>query len=257
VLAAAAHDLGVFSAQGLDHAAELDGYSWAARRWLRGWVGLMRRFGVGRAAEDRAYWTHPLMREVVPPSAMDHFAGLWDEAEGILEVVESLPTTVSHHDAQWSNLFGADHDGSSRRTVAIDWSFLGLAPVGQDLGHHVACNLYNQAIDAHQADRHDQASTSAYLSGLREAGWHGDVRDVMLARSAAAALQIGTFLVADLIDLCDGPGGETGPGEPAWPDMLAERHGVDVSEVMARWGRSLTYLLDLGQEARELAGRRH
>ena len=255
VLAAAAHDLGVFNGQGLEHAADLHRLSWAARRWLRGWVGLMDRWGVGRAAEDKDCWSHPLVRDVLPTSAMRRFSALWGESHGILAALESLPTTVSHHDAQWSNLFDTDRGASPRRTTAIDLSFLGLAPVGQDLGHHVACNLYNHAVDVDEAGRHDQASTVAYLSGLRETGWDGDESSVRFARAAAASLQIGTFLVADLVELSENVGADPDPGEQSWPERMAEREGLSVNDVMARWARCVDYLLCLGEEARDLGAR--
>jgi hypothetical protein len=248
--AAAAHDLGVFNGQGLEHADELDRHTWAARRWLRGWFESMQRWDVGRAVDEPACWNHPLVRDVVPATTPHRFAALWDEAPDILDTLEALPTTVTHHDAQWSNLFGTDDDTTAHRTTAIDWSFLGLAPVGQDLGHHVACNLYARSVDADQAEAHDQASTAAYLTGLREAGWDGDERAVRFARAAAACLQIGTILVADLVELHEVLEGSAAPDVQPWPESVAEREGLAVPDVMAWWVRCLDYLLDIGEEAR-------
>lgn len=154
---------------------------------------------------------------------------------------------MTHHDAQCSNLFGTDRDASPRRTTAIDRSFLGLAPVGQDLGHHLACNVYNDPVDVDEAWRHDLASTDAYLTGLRQGGWDGDVRPV---RSARGGLADGSVSRQRLVELIEIDEEDADPDEPCWPDRVAQRDGLTVPQVMARWARCLDFFLDLGEEAR-------
>ena len=67
-------------------------------------------------------------------------------------------------------------------------------------------------IDQRRAAEHDKASTAAYISGLRDYGWNGDVDSVKFARATAAALNAGTWLAMEVSWLC--------------PDM-AERFGSD------------------------------
>jgi hypothetical protein len=53
-------------------------------------------------------------------------------------------------------------------------------------------------VDQRRAAEHDQASTAAYLSGLKDYGWNGDVNSVKFARATAAALNAGTWLAMEL-----------------------------------------------------------
>jgi hypothetical protein len=255
VLARSARNLGVFSAQGVDHAAELDGYSWAARHWLRGWVSSARGWGADHAAGHAECWNHPLLAETLPAGTAQRFAALVNEAADILDVVESLPVTVAHHDAQWSNLFQTDGADPAGRTVAIDWSYLGLAPVGEDLGHHIGCNIANRAVDAHQIRQHHQSATKAYLQGLSDAGWRGDEQNVLLARSAGAALQIALLAGLEVISLCGHGTTEDADDseQQAWPYQLADRLNITVHDAVLGWVRGLSHLLDMGDEARRLA----
>lgn len=248
-LALAAHDVGAFSAQGTAMVNDLAGHPWVTRRWLRGWVRSIGGIGADHAAEHADCWRNPVITAVLPRAADRRFAALRADTERLLSLLESLPVTVAHHDAQWSNLFRAP---DSRRTVAIDWSFLGLAPVGQDLGHHIGCNIFNWAVDPRDAAQHDAASSRAYLHGLKEFGWQGDDRLVALAKSGAAALQIANLYAAQVSWLCTDLASDE-EDEPSWPEELATLHGLTVEEALTRWGSGFGYLLDMGDEARRLA----
>ena len=105
------------------------------------------------------------MRDRLPASVGESFVALMGAAEPLLDHLDRLPRTVAHLDAQASNLFP-----EGRRTVLIDWGFLGEAPIGEDLGHHIALNVYAGAVDPADAEEHEATATTAYLGGLREYG---------------------------------------------------------------------------------------
>jgi hypothetical protein len=153
---------------------------------------------------------------------------------------------------QASETFPCSPDGS-RVTVAIDWSFLGVAPVGQDLGHHLGCNIYNWAVDPRQAADHDATATRAYMRGLAELGWQGDPRPVLMARAAAAALQIGTFYAAHVAWLCPEMADPDAEAEVPWPDELARKHHMSLEAAISCWSAGFPYILDLGDEAHRRA----
>lgn len=250
-LAASAYDLGAFSAQGLERVEEIESYDWAARRWLRGWVSSSQGFGAGHAAEHDGCWQHPLLRDLLPPSTRDRYLALMSASARLINVIESFPRTVSHHDAQWSNLFRPDAGAARTGTIAIDWSFLGSAPVGQDLGNHLAGNISNRAIDPYESAAHDASASDAYLQGLRDFGWSGDDRQVLLTRAIVVALQMSTFFAAHLSWLCDDVADDDPEEEESmsWPEALAEREGVTVDEALGAWVAGFNYVLDLGDEA--------
>jgi thiamine kinase-like enzyme len=146
---------------------------------------------------------------------------LISDADDLLAGFESLPVTLAHHDAQWGNLFAAAPDESPARTIAIDWGFFGLAPIGSDLGLHIGQNIMSWGIDQRRAAEHDQASTVAYISGLEDYGWNGDVDSVKFARATAAALNAGTWLAMEVSWLCPDMAERFGSDAAAWPTRVA------------------------------------
>jgi thiamine kinase-like enzyme len=57
---------------------------------------------------------------------------VWDERETFLSWIERAPRTVCHLDLWPRNVF--DDDGA---TVLIDWAFVGIGAVGEDVGNLV------------------------------------------------------------------------------------------------------------------------
>jgi hypothetical protein len=176
------------------------------------------------------------------------------DARELLSVLAALPVSLAHHDAQWRNLFQlkeADSAGSVARTVAVDWAFLGLAPLGADLGHMIGCNIEHWAVD--DPRQHDRAATAAYLEGLRDSGWRGDERAIRFARATTAAVQMGAYFGAEVSWLHGEPRGTWVAPLREWPQELATKQKLPVEATMARWATQFTYLLDLADEARGLA----
>ncbi|MFC7597473.1 hypothetical protein ACFQU3_19300 [Terrabacter sp. GCM10028922] len=242
-LAVSAHDWGAFSAQGLAMVGDVESLPWAARRWLRGWVGTARVLGADHAVAHDGCWDHPLLRERLPASARASFAELMGVAEPLLDRLHALPRTVAHHDTQWHNVF-CETGPEGRRTVAIDWSFLGTAPVGEDLGHHIAVNLFLGAVQPSDAEEHDETAAEAYLAGLRAYGWRGDDKDVRLAAAATGALQMLSYAACFIARLCPDFGEVY-----RWPEEMAEKQSGDVDAVMDTWCETFRFLLTLGERA--------
>ena len=244
-LAAAAYDLGAFSAQGLRMVEEVQDLPWALHGLLRPWFATSLAIGCQHALSHEGCWTHPLVRDRIPVSAHASFAQLAAAAEPLLDRLGGLPRTVAHHDAWGDNLF--QEDGSQgRRTVAIDWDGFGTASIGEDLGHHIALNVFMGVISPDDAEEHERTATEAYLKGLRGFGWRGDdEEDVRFAAVTVGALQMLPFAVCHLAWLCP----EFDEVEH-WPQELAEKQSRDVDSVMDAWCRAFGYLLSLGERAR-------
>ena len=242
-LAASAYDWGAFSAQGVAMVREVEALPWAARRWLRGWVGTARARGCDHAIAHAGCWEHPLLRDRLPPSARASCAELMGAADVLLDRLEALPRTVAHQDTQWNNIFRESRP-EGRRTVAIDWSFFGTAAVGEDLGHHIAINLFHDAVRPGDAEEHEESATEAYLAGLRADGWRGEDTDVRFAATATGALQTVSFAACFIARLCP----EFGAVQQ-WPEELAEERSTDVDAAMDAWCETFRYLLTLGERA--------
>ena len=79
-------------------------------------------------------------------------------SEEMCSRLATLPTTLAHHDAKASNLF-RERTATGERTVVIDWGFFGLAPLGADIGHHVALDVCVDTVDPAEGLEHERAAT--------------------------------------------------------------------------------------------------
>ena len=251
-LASAAYDFGALAAQWRSKLPDVGQYPWLAQRWLRGWVALVRIYAVDHFLEHDGCGNGSAVEPFLDWSTRRRIAELISDADDLLTGFDSLPVTLAHHDPQWGNLFAAAPDESPARTVAIDWGFFGLAPIGSDLGLHIGQNIMSWGIDQRRAAEHDQASTVAYISGLEDYGWNGDVDSVKFARATAAALNAGTWLAMEVSWLCPDMAERFGSDAAAWPTRVAAKQGISTITVVERWASGFNYVLHLADEARQL-----
>jgi hypothetical protein len=251
-LASAAYDFGALAAQWQSKLPDVRQYPWLAQRWLRGWVALVRIFAVDHFLEHDGCGNGSAVESFLNGSTRHRIAELISDADDLLAGFDSLPVTLAHHDPQWGNLFAAAPEESPARTVAIDWGFFGLAPIGSDLGLHIGQNIMSWGIDQRRAAEHDQASTAAYISGLQDYGWNGDVDSVRFARATAAALNGGTWLAMEVSWLCPDIAERFGSDAAAWPTRVAAKQGISTTTVVERWASGFNYVLDLANEARQI-----
>ena len=103
------------------------------------------------------------------------FTALWEERNRILDVVENLPQVFCHQDAFKRNLFALQN-----KTIAIDWGYLGVAPVGAELVALVAGSIGLFEVPVDRVKEMDHICFEGYLQGLRDAGWNGDPKLVRM-----------------------------------------------------------------------------
>jgi hypothetical protein len=251
-LASAAYDFGALGAQWQSKLPDVVHYPWLVQRWLRAWVSLVRLYAVDHFLEHDGCGVGALVEPFLTKRTRRRIAGLISDADDLLSAFESLPCTLAHHDPQWSNLFAAAPEESPARTVAIDWGFIGIAPIGSDLGLHIGQNIMSWGIDQRRAAEHDQASTAAYVRGLRDFGWDGAADSIKFARATAAALNAGTWLAMEVSWLCPEMVERFEPNAAAWPIRVATEQGISTAALLERWTAGFNYVLDLADEARQL-----
>jgi hypothetical protein len=168
-----------------DHAAVAAGLGrWqAAGPLATSWTseGFLRAYGTSKVVpwqvlDDDAAWRHTLIRRTWPGGLRAGWARLIAHRERLLAVMEHLPRTRSHLDA-WVANQKRRPDGE---VVLLDWAFFGDGALGEDLGNHVPDAVFDLFWPAEGLAALDAACFEAYLSGLRESGWHGDERHVRL-----------------------------------------------------------------------------
>ena len=234
--AVAARDLGRFNGAYLAGRAKPDAPSLRSD-WLAGWLAMTGESGA-EALEDPGVTDHEFVRRAVPRADLDRVRALYGQRARLLAALERLPPTVSHLDAWRANLIARDTAGRTE-TVAIDWSLLGLAPVGQEIAVFVTGPRLWLSLKPADADAIGELSFASYLDGLRRAGWLGAEADVRFAYAASAALWAGIPAPLWLRWF-------TLPARREW---LERKFGMPLEDAAEPFGRFIGFALDLADEA--------
>lgn len=180
----------------------LPGYPWLASGWLRSWLALPASGMMARIEQSRA-WEHPAVRQAFPPSVAERVRRLWGGREALLAALDRLPQVLCHRDAFRPNLFIRSGRDGADGIVAIDWAFVGLGPVGEDIAPLITMQPAG-GQEGFTPWQLDEPVFEGYLQGLDEAGWRGDPLLVRFGYVASAALRYVLPTVTELIvDLCD------------------------------------------------------
>jgi hypothetical protein len=156
-------------------------YPWLSRRWLRGYAR-------SRPDPGRVDWDHPVIAAVWPAPLRAGVARLGRDVGRLLDVVETLPRTLTHLDVWPANLIA-----TPAVTVLLDWSFVGEGALGEDIGNLVVDAFADGLVPVTLLPETTAAVTGGYLDGLRAAGNTVDPATVVRAVHASAAAKYAWF----------------------------------------------------------------
>ena len=125
---------------------------------------------------DDDVWAHPVARDVFPEGLREGVLFVHANRERLYRISESLPRTLCHLDVWPKNLLRVE----GGRLVLIDWAFVGMGSVGEDVGNLIPDACFDHFIAATELPHLEEVVFSGYLQGLRLAGWHDDPRLVQL-----------------------------------------------------------------------------
>jgi hypothetical protein len=159
---------------------------WLSSGWLRGWTERAEPM----VALLPTVTDHPLIARMFPPRIIEDLLRLWRERDALYEALDALPQTLCHQDIFPRNVFVVTGQ-RGEHSVAIDWAYIGLGPVGQDLAALVGASLAFFEADQAAADELEAQCLRGYLRGLGASGWHDSVEDVEFGYLAAQVLRHG------------------------------------------------------------------
>jgi len=175
---------------------------------------------------------------------LERMQRLFPKVPSLIAFLDRLPICLCHHDAFQRNLLAHDLPDEDPKTFAVDWSMFGYGRVGQETGITTAVSLVWMEFDGSQAKELDQLIFESYINGLRDVGWHGDIRLARFGYTTTAALSIGlswlTFMGANGISSEEGERG------------IESDFGYPIDDILAQWASVLPFLLDFGDEALQL-----
>ena len=235
----AARHLGTFNGAYLA-GRTLPDQSFFTHTYLRSWTSWLPWIAAVRSASS---WSDPLVAHEFPEPPIARLERLHDAAPDLFDRLERLPQTLSHLDAWRANLIGSRLPDGRERTVAIDWSFMGTAPAGQELAITVSGSHVWLDADPEGLKMLSERAFSSYVAGMRDAGWRGDEHDVRFAYAASAALYAAPMIPLWLGRVAD-------PARRVWIERKCSR---PIEEVVRGWAMLLDHLLALADEALKLA----
>ena len=206
---------------------------------------------MNHTASDANFWTTQFSQLAFPRGTDARLRHLLQHADTLCDLLLRQTQTLSHQDSHRANLFATVDTLGQLQTTAIDWSFLGLAAFGEDLGTQIGGNLFKLYVDANKAKNYCAAATETYLDALRQTGWHGNADSIRFACAAAACLRYAPFGVMWLRGCLQA----NARGEISGLDNLAQVNKLSTVDALQRWGAAMNLLFDLGDEAMRLAGR--
>jgi len=165
--------------------AYLIGQAFPAEPWItRNWLRMYVEHAAAMIEFIRVNPKHPIVLHMFPGDSVAQLLAVWDERGSILDVLENLPQVFCHQDAFKRNLFAR-----GGRTIAIDWGYMGIAPVGAELVALVAASIGFFEIPADRVKEMDRICFEGYLQGLSEAGWNGNPKLVRTGYAVSLLLR--------------------------------------------------------------------
>lgn len=161
---------------------------------------------------------------------------LWAERGVFFTVMEHMPRSLCHGDFNYTNLFARGDD----ETAVVDWQYAGVRQIGGDIGGFIAdSSVIPVRRKAAEPEEFTELMLDGYLSGLREAGWKGDLRIPRFACVARLALPW-SFNLALSLD-----GG-------VLRHTLSGENRTRLEEKLDEYVRRQEFLFELAKEARAL-----
>lgn len=198
-----AHDDGLWTLERYARIAELLGqfggfflqqrklrdYEWWNGDFLKKWVleGQTWVAYWNDPEQQMAFWKNPYIQELlgdIENNAVFQFTKLETQ---ILDKLDKVPNTICHGDFFRSNLMAQIVD-DKEQIILIDWAYVGPNPLGVDLGS-LTFSVITELPELSIAEV-DKTIFDSYIRGLKQAGWQGDIKQILFAYSSALVLRI-------------------------------------------------------------------
>ncbi|WP_171651213.1 phosphotransferase [Paenibacillus foliorum] len=166
--------------------------AWLCKGWLASWVEECDKYD-DRSVLNEEAWEIPILKGLFPTNIVRRYKEFYRTRGLLLKGLQRLPRVLTHNDAWPPNLFPQGKDS----LIAIDWAFVGIAGLGEELGRLYGLLLHSSVDTAAAvATRNDFLNRllDSYIAGIREAGWDGDSDWVRFGFTASAGMRCGMVI---------------------------------------------------------------
>lgn len=184
------------------HGAYLKGTSlpqqeWICPYWLKSWVRGCRQYapvirepklesGLGEddtGTRGRHIGVGDSERNASAGSKQEEPYSIWkwfnqysEQMDKVLNTLDQLPRVLSHQDLAQGNIFMPLERLDDSVLTLIDWQFMSISGVGEELGKLFGVNASFGHIAPEDIFIAKEEVFDRYINGLRTAGWMGDER---------------------------------------------------------------------------------
>jgi len=210
----------------------LPGAPWLSQNWLRKYVEAAAPLFAGCVEERERL----LVRKFFPDDLLKEYAQYWKTRHRFLDAIDCLPKCLCHQDAFRRNLFARKKRNDELETVGIDWSYMGIATIGQELAPLVGMAIFEGDVPPEEVPWFIERVFNGYLEGLDESGWHGEADRVRFCFLASWLYRYALGGLGELMQVV--------MNKSLWP-MLKKAHGElmdDFSDKIAPIGMLFRWL---------------
>ncbi len=194
---------------------------------------------------ERLAWDHPTAVAVWPEALRAGLRRMWERRDALVGAAESGPRTLCHLDVWPLNLFtatagGADSaPGTGRRTVLLDWAFVGEGAVGEDIANLVPDCVADGLMPTELLPEISDTVIRGYLAGLRDAGGRADPDDLRRTVAAAGAAKYCWLAPLMLTRLASGAPVGSVSYDVGGDDMAVLRRRTGLFEHLVAWSEQV------------------
>ena len=173
-----ARQLGMFNATYLNkHIVHKE--PWICQQWLKSWVNGCTQYAVN----PEPYY--PLVQDPEIKDLYVDYVTLHKDLHTIFLSLQRLPQVLAHQDLSIQNMFIQDQ----KQWTLIDWQFLSLSALGEDLGKLFGVALSQQNIPYEQGAYYENLLFTNYVVGLKQGSWNGDAKEARYGFCSSFALR--------------------------------------------------------------------
>ena len=142
---------------------------WICRAWLKSWIAASRMY----APNSDSYINHHLYKDN-ERTIWTWFQYFNKHVENNLSSLERLPRVLAHQDLSQMNMLLVKDDLKIDQLVLIDWQFMSISGIGEDLAKMFGVNMSLGIIPPDQYEAFQASLFNAYIKGLKDTGWKGN-----------------------------------------------------------------------------------
>ncbi|WP_176554363.1 phosphotransferase [Bacillus sp. Marseille-P3800] len=170
-----AHTLGVFNGIYLHEPNMLP--SWVCRSWLDSWIKSSQHYSI--QVEDYIDLVGPDLKKMI-----NSFLMIKKDIPHHLRMLKNSPQVLAHQDLSKGNICISDGTLS-----LIDWQFMSVSALGEDLGKLFGVMVSQEMISIKKIDTYRRLLLENYIIGLEDSGWTGNKETLTYAFYISFALR--------------------------------------------------------------------